>query len=116
MGAVTVPQREWAILMRSLLIGLAAVLCFGLISAAHAERRMFIIANDGDGYGIDHCLSSGDKCGAAAANAYCRTQQFAQATSYRKVDRDDITGAIPSGGSGGCRGNACEVVAIVCAR
>ena len=57
---------------------------------------MFIIANDGDGYGIDRCLASGDKCGAAVANAYCKTHEFAQAASYRKVDRDDITGAIPS--------------------
>ena len=30
--------------------------------------------------------------------------QYAAATSYRKVDRDDITGAIPSDASGGCRG------------
>ena len=35
---------------------------------------MFIIANDADGYGVDRCLASGDKCGAAAANAYCKTQ------------------------------------------
>ena len=43
--------------------------------------------------------------------------EFAEATSYRKVDRDDITGAIPNGGSGGCRGNNCDdLVAIVCTR
>lgn len=76
---------------------------------------MFIIANDGDGYGIDRCLAAGDKCGAAAANAYCRTHQFASAASYRKVDRDDITGAIPQRGSGNCRGGDCDV-AIVCLR
>jgi hypothetical protein len=102
--------------MRTLLVGLAAILCIGLIGSAQAERRMFIIANDGDGYGIDRCLSSGDKCGAAAANAYCRTHEFASAASYRKVDRDDITGAIPTGGSGGCRDGNCDVVGIVCTR
>ena len=102
--------------MRTLLVGLAAILCISFAGSAQAERRMFIIANDGDGYGIDHCLSSGDKCGAAAANAYCKSHQFASAASYRKVDRDDITGAIPTGGSGGCRGNTCDVVAIVCTR
>ena len=75
---------------------------------------MFIIAN-GDGYGVDRCLAAGDKCGAAAANAYCKTQEFASAASYRKVDRDDVTGAIP-GASGGCRGNSCDVVAIICSR
>ena len=77
---------------------------------------MFIIANDGDGYGIDRCLAAGDRCGAAAANAYCHSHQFATAASYRKADRDDITGAIPDGGSGGCRGSECNVVAIVCTR
>jgi hypothetical protein len=102
--------------MRTLLVGLAAILCISFAGSAQAERRMFIIANDGDGYGIDRCLSSGDKCGAAAANAYCKSHQFASAASYRKVDRDDITGAIPTGGSGGCRGNTCDVVAIVCTR
>jgi len=102
--------------MRTLLAGLAAVLCVCTITSAQAERRMFIIANDGDGYGIDRCLASGDRCGAAAANAYCKTQEYASAASYRKVDRDDITGAIPTGGSGGCRGNTCDVVAIVCTR
>jgi hypothetical protein len=102
--------------MRTCLVGLAAILCIGFVSSAQAERRMFIIANDSDGYGIDRCLASGDKCGAAAANAYCKTHEFAQAASYRKVDRDDITGAIPTGGSGGCKGNNCDVVAIVCTR
>ncbi|HTT47977.1 MAG TPA: hypothetical protein VMG39_08235 [Pseudolabrys sp.] len=102
--------------MRTLLAGLAAALFICLASTAQAERRMFIIANDGDGYGIDRCLASGDKCGAAAANAYCRTHQFASAASYRHVDRDDITGAIPEGGSGGCRSSDCNVVAIVCTR
>ena len=102
--------------MRTFLVVLAAILCIGFAGSAQAERRMFIIANDGDGYGIDRCLSSGDKCGAAAANAYCKTQEYASAASYRKVDRDDITGAIPTGGSGGCRGNTFDVVAIVCTR
>ena len=102
--------------MRTLLVGLAAILCIGVAGSAQAERRMFIIDNDGDGYGVDRCLASGDKCGAAAANAYCKNHQFASAASYRKVDRDDITGAIPTGGSGGCRGNTCDVVAIVCTR
>ena len=102
--------------MRTLLVSLTAVLCLGLVNSAQAERRMFIIANDADGYGIDRCLATGAKCGAAAANAYCKGHEFAEATSYRKVDRDDITGAIPTGGFGGCKSNTCEVVAIVCSR
>lgn len=103
--------------MRTVLVSLIAVLCLCLANAAQAERRMFIITNDADGYGVDRCLASGAKCGAAAANAYCKSHQYAEATSYRKIDRDDITGAIPSGGSGGCKGPKCDdIVAIVCTR
>jgi hypothetical protein len=86
-------------------------------SAAQAERRVFIIANNGDGYGIDRCLASGAACGEAAANSYCHSREFSQALSYRKVDRDDITGAIPASGPGSCHGASCEdFVAITCTR
>ena len=100
--------------MRTFLIGLAAMyLASGI---AHAEQRMFIVANDADGYGIDRCLASGEKCGAAAANAYCKTQAFTAATKYHKVDRDDLTGGITKDTSITCHPGTCEVVAIVCLR
>ena len=104
--------------MRSIfaVLALTAALLSGATSAS-AERRMFIIANNSSGYGVDRCLASGASCGAAVATAYCRSREFSQAVSYRKVDKDDITGAVPTGASGGCRGNACdEYVAIECAR
>ncbi|MGA7386679.1 MAG: hypothetical protein WBW99_01960 [Pseudolabrys sp.] len=101
--------------MQTVSVGLIIWLCLVSVSTAQAERRMFIIANDADGYGVDRCLASGEKCGAAAANAYCKTQAFAQAANYRKVDRGDITGAIPVV-SAECRDNGCDVVAIVCTR
>ena len=92
---------------------LAAASCGA--SAAHAEKRVFIVANNGDGYGVDRCLASGAVCGTAAANAYCRNHEFAEALSYRKVERDDITGAIPS--TGGCHNAGCDdFVAIECSR
>jgi len=101
--------------MRTLVVSLAAVLCLCLVNTAQAERRMFIIGADAGGYGVDRCLETGAKCGAAAANAYCKSHDYATAMSYRKVDRDDITGAIPSGG--GCSGSKCDdLVAIVCTR
>jgi hypothetical protein len=103
--------------MRTILASLATILCVGLAGTAQAERRMFIIANDADGYGVDRCLASGAACGKAAASAYCKTKHFAEAASYRKVDRDDITGTVPVGGSGGCRNGKCaDFVAIVCTR
>ena len=103
--------------MRTFLVGLAAILCIGFAGSAQAERRMFIIANDGDGYGVDRCLASGAPCGAPVASAYCKSRQFAQALSYRKVDRDDITGAIPTSDPTTCKGGNCDnFVAIECSR
>ncbi len=79
--------------------------------SAQAEKRIFIIANNPDGYGVDRCLASGAPCGAAVATAYCQSREFAQAGSFRKVDRDEITGAVPTSGP-----NHDEFVAIECSR
>jgi hypothetical protein len=101
--------------MRSLLatFTLAALLA---ASAAQAEKRIFIIANNADGYGVDRCLASGARCGTAAATAYCKSREFVQAVSFRKVDKEEITGAIPAN-AGACRGGNCEqFVAIECRR
>ncbi|CAN0357969.1 unnamed protein product [Phaeothamnion confervicola] len=103
--------------MRSLLAIASLALLLGM-SAAQAEKRIFIIANNADGYGVDRCLASGAACGAAAAASLCKARQFTQAVSYRKVDRDEITGAVPTNGGQTCRGGACEeeFVAIECTR
>jgi hypothetical protein len=114
--------QESAEIMRTVLVSLTAVIClglnsFGFVRSAQAERKMFIIASDADGYGVDRCLATGDRCGAAAANSYCKSHEFAEAASYNKVDRDDITGAIPNGGASVCKGSRCDdFVAIVCNR
>jgi hypothetical protein len=101
--------------MRSLL----AIVTFAILlgaPAAQAEKRIFIVANNSDGYGVDRCLASGAHCGSAAATAYCRTREFAQATSFRQVDKDEITGAIPTN-AGACKGGTCDqFVAIECSR
>jgi hypothetical protein len=100
--------------MRTVLAGSFA-LVLALASAQAAERRMFIIPNDADGYGVDRCLAKGERCGTAAANSYCQTHSYAQASSFRKVDREEITGAIP--GVDACRGPKCpDLVAIVCTK
>jgi hypothetical protein len=98
----------------------AAVAIAGVLlgaATAHAEKRMFIVANDADGYGIDRCLISDAPCGTSVANGYCHSHEYQQALSFRKVDRDDITGAIPVSGPGSCQGRRCdEFVAIECTR
>src|SRR4030088_3234034 len=69
--------------MRYILAGLAcAAVLYG--TSAQAERRIFIIANNADGYGVDRCLASGAPCGVAVATAYCKSRDFAQAQSFHK--------------------------------
>ena len=87
------------------------------VTAASADSRVFIVANQADGYGIDQCLARGEKCGAHAARSYCQSREFAQATAYRRVDPDEITGAVSSGANAKCTGSGCgEYVAITCQR
>jgi hypothetical protein len=95
-------------------LGLAlAALSFS--SSAMAENRTFIIATHADGYGVDRCLANGERCGVTVATAYCQSQSFASAKSFRKVGRDEITGAVPSGG-GVCSSGCESFVAIECSR
>ena len=101
--------------MRSISALLACVFV-AAASAAWADSRVFIVANQADGYGVDQCLAKGDKCGAHAARSYCQSRDFAEASSYRRVDPDEITGSVPKAG-GNCSHAGCnEYVAITCQR
>ena len=100
-------------------ISAASIACAILLaaSAAAADSRVFIVANQADGYGVDECLASGEKCGAHAARAHCQSREFASATAYHRVDTDEITGALLSDGGEKCTGSGCgEYVAITCER
>lgn len=100
--------------MRAVLATLAFVIIAGAMPA-RAEKHVFIVASNPDGYGVDRCLAGGESCGRAAASAYCTTHEFNRALSFRKVARGDITGTVP--GAGGCRGAECDAyVAIECIR
>jgi hypothetical protein len=101
-----------------LTIAAAAMVVAALLGAgaANAEKRVFVIANNPDGYGVDRCLESGEACGKTVANAYCHSHEFNQVLSVEKVDRDDITGAIPTSGPDSCHGAKCNYVAIECTR
>jgi hypothetical protein len=87
-------------------------------STALADRRVFIIANQPDGYGIDKCLANSERCGAPAARAYCQSNDFKTASAYRRLDPDEVTGAIPTASCEKCSGRTCaaEYVAITCER
>ena len=85
-------------------------------SVASADSRVFIVANQSDGYGVDQCLARSEKCGAHAALSYCQSRDFAQVSSYRRVDPDEITGSVPRSGES-CNHAGCkEYVAITCQR
>ena len=101
--------------MRKVIAAAAFAAALLTAAAAHADKRVFIVANNADGYGIDRCLALGESCGKAAANSYCRSREFAQALSYRKAEHEDIAGAVPT--TDVCRGFNCDdFVAIECVR
>ena len=101
--------------MRALSTTLAVALVLAGVSLARAENHIFIIANNADGYGVDRCLATGASCGSPVATAYCKSREYTRAASFRKVERDEITGAVPT--SATCRGASCEeFVAIECTR
>ena len=88
-----------------------------LASSAHADSRVFIIANHADGYGIDQCLAKGETCGVPVARAYCQSRDFTSATAFRRIERDEVTGAIPVADVEKCTGFGCsDYVAITCQR
>lgn len=96
--------------------GLAIAGALALSAPAAAENRVFIIANYADGYGVDRCLARGERCGVTVATAYCQSQSFALAKSFRKIERDEITGAVPASGKNACAGSCESFVAIECSR
>ncbi|MBN8983732.1 MAG: hypothetical protein J0H32_04535 [Rhizobiales bacterium] len=100
-----------------LLVALAAFAALSTAAPTSADNRVFIIANQSDGYGIDECLAGGQSCGAHAARAYCQSREFTEATAFRRVDPDEVTGAVPASASARCRGPGCvEYIAITCHR
>lgn len=102
--------------MRSLLVSCVTLALFASVNAALADKRIFIVANNPDGYGVDRCLARGEKCGQAMATSFCQTREFKRALSFRKVGRGEITGAVPLD-SYACAGRRCEeFVAIECWR
>src|SRR4051812_44319915 len=55
-GAGSGPRRGFP--MRYVMMAFTCVsLVLAAVSSAQAEKRMFIIANDADGYGVDRCLA-----------------------------------------------------------
>jgi hypothetical protein len=101
--------------MRSTSAFLACALLLAA-SAASAESRVFIVANQADGYGVDQCLAQGEKCGAHAARSYCQSRDFAEASSYRRVDPDELTGSVPKAAGISCHASCDQYVAITCQR
>lgn len=95
----------------------AALIAAALSGAAHAEKRLFVLADHPDGYGIDNCLASRLPCGHVVANSYCRSHNFAKAESFRDLGGNDVAGAVTDDKSGACGGRHCaHLIAIECSR
>lgn len=88
-----------------------------IASPASADSRVFVIAAQADGYGIDHCLANGERCGAHAAHAYCRSREFTEASGYRALEAAEITASAAGFANTSCRGATCgRAIAITCMR
>ena len=101
--------------MRSLLATVTFAILLGA-TAAQAEKRIFIVANNADGYGVDRCLASGAKCGAAAAAAYCKSREFAQATRSARSTRTRSPARSRPTPAPARAATATQFVAIECSR
>jgi hypothetical protein len=77
------------------LLALAAV----LFSAVHAmaENRTYVVSNREQDPLLD-CLATATGCRSSVADAYCQVRGFAQAANFAKIEREDITSAVPSRG------------------
>jgi hypothetical protein len=81
--------------------------------SAQAEKRTFIVANNSDDYGVDRCLATNASCGAAIATAYCQLRNYARAESFRRIEREEVTGVVAETTGSSDRD---EFVAIECLR
>jgi len=97
--------------MRFFLAPLFGCACIVAASTASAETRIFIVANQ-----FGQCLARDVKCNTDAAHSYCRSRNFAQASTYRRVDPEEITGEIPKSGKNCSHDHCDEYVAIFCQR
>ena len=80
--------------------------------AVQAETRLFILASNADGYGIDRCLATVAQCGSAAAAAYCKAHAFVEAVTYRKAEETEVDGDVLRCVAGVCP----QFLAIKCTR
>lgn len=89
---------------------------FAAMTGAVAETRTFVIANSPDGYGVDQCLAEGASCGKAVAAAYCRSQDYEDALSFRRVGAGETleASAIVENADWGAKRDS--FVAIACSR
>lgn len=98
-------------------LAIAALALAVSAAAAHAETRIFLIENT-EGYGVDACLASGAPCGARAADAWCRSHDYARAIDFGRVAAPG-SALMPasSAPAPACTGPLCpETVAITCSR
>lgn len=62
-------------------------------SSTSGAQGVFVVPAN-DGYGVGECLTSGATCGRVVADAWCQTQGYAHAVSFRPAAAEDITGTV----------------------
>ena len=75
----------------------ALVMSFLLVPeplSASSDRPATFLIPPGDGYGIAHCILSGDICGEVVAGAWCESHGFARAESFGAASPVNHTGSL----------------------
>ena len=99
--------------MKLRMIPLLLAAFFGIAPAA-AETRTFVV-DAADGYGVNECLATGQRCGSAAADAWCRSQDYVNAIRYGRRGLEDVTASVGARNRT-CSGRHCDRVTITCTR
>jgi hypothetical protein len=92
--------------MRSLSPPSPSLLLLGA-SAAQAEKRIFIIANNADGYKRRPLPRPPARAVRRRRSRLLQSREFASGHVLPPVDKDEITGAIPAN-AGACKGGSCD--------
>ena len=102
--------------MRSLLATVTFAVLLGA-PAAQAEKRIFIVANNADGYGVDRCLASGAELRHGGRDRLLQVARVRPGTVVPQGRQGRDHRRDPDQRAGACRGGNCdEFVAIDCKR
>lgn len=93
-----------AILTSAALLVVAGAVALAPIERTRAQGPKEFVFSASDGYGVGECLTGQNPCGRLVADAWCESNGYARAHSWRRAEAGDVTastGALLTGDAGG---------------